>query len=329
MKRNILIGLLVVSLLSTMVFGVGAAEVTTLRFAAGGLGGDWYIIAAGLMQLVSEKDNTIKLDVVPGAGLENVARVGAKEVDMALSQTPNDKCAFDGTAPFTEAYPDIRGGYKGLGVDVCQFVVTKGTGLETFEDLVNQKYPVKLVVEPQGSTDPLFLSRVLGFYGVDFATIEKWGGSVKFMGYDDQIVYMKDKHANAVFQMASAPQPSIQEMAFSKVDLRLLKYSDELRKYLIEKYACSNFVIPKGTYSFLEEDATNSAAEVSLIFHKDVPEDVVYRIIKIICENAERVKSISPTLVTLFNPSPASCTGLGIPIHPGAEKYYKEVGWIK
>ena len=328
MKKNILIVLLVVSLLATIVFGV-SAETTTLRFAAGGMGGDWYIIAAGLMQLVSEKDNTIKLDVVPGAGLENDARVGVKEVDMAISNPPNDKSAFDGTDPFTEAYPDIRGGYKGFGADALQFLVTKDTGLETVDDLINQKYPLNLVVEPLGSTDPLFLSRILGFYGVDFATIEKWGGSVKFMGYDDQIVYMKDKHANAVFQNVSAPAPAIQEMAFSKVDLRLLKFSDELRKFMTEKYTLSDFVITKGTYEFQEEDAPNSVVETSLIFNKDVPEDVVYRIVKIICENAERVRSISPNLTTVFNPSQASCTGLGVPLHPGAEKYYKEVGWIK
>ena len=327
MKKNILIVLLVVSLLSTIVFGV-SAETTTLRFAAGGLAGDWYMIAAGLMQLVSEKDNTIKLDVVPGAGLENPARVGAKEVDMALSATSNDKSAFDGTDPFTEAYSDIRGGTKGFGASVCQFLVTKDTGLETVDDLINQKYPLNLVVEPLGSSDPLSLSRILGFYGVDFATIEKWGGSVKFMGYDDEIVYMKDKHANAVFQGTAVPSPPIQEMAYSKVDLRLLNFSDELRKFMTEKYAFSEFVIDKGIYEFMDEDIKSSAIEVTIIFNKDVPEDVVYRIVKIIYENAERVKTLSPSL-KLFNPGQATCTGLGVPLHPGAEKYYKEAGWIK
>jgi hypothetical protein len=329
MKRNILIGLLVVSLLSTIIFGVTAAETTTLRFAAGGMSGDWYIIAAGLMQLVSEKDNTIKLDVVPGAGLENPARVGIKEVDMALSFPPFSKSALDGTAPFTEAYPDIRGGYNGFGSSVGQFLVTKNTGLVTIDDLINQKYPVNLVVEPIGSSDPLFLSRILEFYGVDFATIEKWGGSVKFMGYEDQVVYMKDKHANAAFENTAAPSPPIQQLDFSNLGVRLLKYSDELRKYLKEKYAYSEFVIKKGTYEFMEEDIINCDAKISLIFNKNVPEDVVYRVIKIICENAKRVESISPSLTNIFNPTQASCTDLGVPLHPGAEKYYKEVGWIK
>src|SRR5680860_135090 len=110
MKKNFLIVLLVVSLLSTIVFGVGAAEATNLRFAAGGMGGGWYMMAAGLMQLVQEKDDTLKLDVVPGSGGTNAARVGVGEVDMAISFVSTDKSAFDGTAPFTEAYPDIRGG---------------------------------------------------------------------------------------------------------------------------------------------------------------------------------------------------------------------------
>ena len=328
MKRNILIGLLVVSLLSTIVFGVGAAEVTNLRFASGGLGGGWYMEAAGLMQLIQDKDNTIKIDVVPGDGLGNCARTGTGEVDMATFMTGLVKSAFEGIEPFTEAYPDIRGGFLGFGTVAWGFLVNKDTGLETIDDLINQKYPIDLVVEPLGSTDPLFLSRILEFYGVDFDTIVKWGGSVKFMEYDDQTVYMKDKHANAAFQNVYS-SPTIQEMAFSKVSLKMLKFSDELRKFLKEKYGAAEIVIAKGTYSFLEEDVSNCGIEMGVIFNKDVPEDVVYRIVKIICENAERVRTIYPVYTALFNPTQAICTDLGVPLHPGAEKYYKEVGWIK
>ena len=329
MKKNILIGLLAIILLSTIVFGISAAETTTLRFASGSMGGNFYMIAAGIMQLVSEKDPTIKLDVVPGAGLERPVRVGLGDVEMAISQTANDTCAFKGIAPFTESYPDIRGGFKGLGFNVLQFIVTKDTGLNSIDDLIDQKYPIDLVVEPTGSTDPLFAQRILGFYGVDFNTIKEWGGSVNSMGYDDQIIYFKDRHANAAFQNISAPSPSIEEVAFSKIDLRLLKFSDELKKYLEENYACGEFVIPKGTYGFLEEDIINPGVEVGLIFNKNVPDDVVYRIIKIIVENAERVESLSPSLKNVFKLGPASIINLGVPLHPGAEKYYKEIGWIK
>ena len=328
MKRNLLIGLLVVSLLSTIVFGVGAAETATLRFAAGGMGGGWYTIAAGLMQLVSEKDPTIKIDVVPGAGMGNCSRVGIGEVDMALSQTAMNKLAFDGVEPYTEPYPDIRGGYKGFGAGACTFFVTKDTGLESFDDLINQKYPIDLVIEGGGSAVPIFYSRILEFYGVDFATIEEWGGSVKFVGYDDQIAYMKDRHANAIVK-TTFPDPSIQEIAFSKIDLRMLKYSDELRKYMTDKYSFRDCVVPKDSYDFLEEDIIVPATDTCLIFNKNAPEDVVYRFIKIICENAERVKSISPLLADNFNPSQLGAIGIGVPLHPGAEKYYKEIGWIK
>ena len=327
MKKSILIGLLVVSLLSIIVFGVCAAETTILRFATGGISGGWYATAAGLMQLVSEKDPTIKLDVVPGDSLGNCARTGTQDVDMAMTITTLNKSAFDGTDPFTEAYPDIRGGFTGLGINVCTLFVTKDTGLESVDDLINQKYPIDLVIEPLGSSCPLFLSRMLEFYEVDYATIEKWGGSVKFMGYDDQIVYMKDKHANAVFP-TSYPASPIQEMIYSKVDLILLKFSAELRKYMEEKYAFNDFVIPKDIYGIQEEDITALGTGVCIIFNKNVPEDVVYRIIKIMCENVEEVRSLAPALAN-FSPSVASATNLGAPLHPGAEKYYKEVGWIK
>jgi len=207
-----------------------------------------------------------------------------------------------------------------------QFVVTEETGLETLDDLINQKYPINLVVERKGTTDEYSLTKILEFYGIDYSTIEKWGGSVKFVGYGDQVILVKDKHANGVFQNIAAPSPTVIEIATSR-KIKILKLSDELVKFMNEKYSYSIGVIPKGSYDIVEEDLKSPASIASWIINKNVPEDVVYRITKIICENAEKVKNIHPSTVS-FDPAQAGFD-LGAPLHPGAERYYKEAGYIK
>ena len=326
MKKYILTGLVVTSLLVTMVFNVFAAEITTVRVAAGGLQGQWFATSTALAEIVSKEDPTIKIDVVPGAGLSNPARVGAGEIEMSMSFPPFTNTAFNGTPPFDSAFPDIRGGIKGFGPSLLQFVVTEETGLETLDDLINQKFPINLVVERKGTTDEYSLAKVLEFYGIDYSTIEKWGGSVKFVGYGDQVILIKDKHANGVFQNIAAPSPTVIEIATSR-KIKVLKLSDELVKFMNEKYSYSIGVIPKGSYDIVEEDLKSPASIASWIINKNVPEDVVYRITKIICENAEKVKNIHPSTVS-FDPAQAGFD-LGAPLHPGAERYYKEAGYIK
>jgi TRAP transporter TAXI family solute receptor len=325
MKKYIII-LLSVIFLVTFSSAISAADVFKLRVAGGGLKGQWFATCTVLAEIVASEDPTIKIDVVPGAGLSNPARVGSGEIEMAMSFPPFTNTAVNGVAPFKEAYPDIRGIMKGFGPSLLQFVVTADTGLKTVDDLIDQKYPINLATERKGTTDEYSCAKILEFYGINYDTIKKWGGSIKFVGYGDQVILVKDKHANAVFQNIAAPSSSVIEMSSSK-DLVVLAFSDELVKYMNEKYAYSIGVIPKGTYGVVEEDLKSPASIASWIVNKDVPEDVVYRITKIICENADKVRKIHPSTVS-FDPTQA-CFDLGAPLHPGAERYFKEMGYLK
>ena len=328
MKRVILISLLVAIVLLTTSLSIYAAEKTVLRLASSGVTSQWYIDCVALAEIVAAVDPSIQIDVVPGAGVSNVARVGIGEVEMAFSYPTIINSAMKGIEPFDETYLGIRGGMKGLASGYLQFFATANTGLETMKEIVDQKYPIELVVSPEGSNDALGAKRIFEFYGIDYDTIKKWGGSVRYAGYDDQVTMIKDGHVNTEIISMGVPAPPIIEMLTSR-KMKLLAYSDELLEYMKEKYAYSIGYIPKGTYGVdvVKEDRKSITSFVTLIFNKDVPEDVVYRITKIICENAEKVRNIHPSTAQ-FDVEEAPFD-LGAPLHPGAEKYYKEVGIIK
>lgn len=327
MKRVILISVLVLTVLLSAL-SIFAAENINLRLAGGGVKGQWYADCVALAEIVAAEDPSIQIDVIPGSGVANSARVGVGEVEMALSYPTVINSAIKGTKPFDDAYPDIRGGFTGIATGFLQFAVIANTGLKTMEDIIDQKYPIKLLIGRAGTNDDLGAKRMLEFYGIDYDTIKKWGGSVCHVGYGDQVIMIKDGHGNAVLQSMGVPSPSIIEMLISR-KMRLLTFSDKLLNYMKEKYAYSIDIIPKGTYGddVVEEDIKSVASVVTLIFNKDVPEDVVYRIVKIICENSEKVKKIHPSTAG-FKPEKAFLD-LGAPLHPGAKKYYQEAGYIK
>ncbi len=327
-KRIIFSSLLVLTLFLLFTVSVFSAEKVNIRLAGGGVGGQWYANCVVFSEIVASVDPTIQIDVVPGSGVANSARVGAGEVEMALSYPIVINAAMKGLEPFEEAYPDIRGGFTTISTGFLQFAVIADTGLETVDQIIEEQYPIDLLVERAGTNDDLGAKRILEFYGIDYNTIKEWGGSVRHVGYGDQINMIKDGHGNAVLQSMGLPSPSILEMVTSR-DLRVLEFSDELLEHMKEKYAYSIDIIPEGTYGggVVTKDLKSPASSVTLIFHKDVPEDVAYRITKIINENAEKVRNIHPS-TRVFTPEKAYLD-LGAPLHPGAKKYYQEAGYIE
>ena len=326
MKKIFFIVILLIFVLFASSITSIAQEKEIIRVAAGGLQGQWYATSVALTDIIAEDDPSIQIDVVPGAGLANPPRVGAGEIEMAMSFPIFTKTAVDGTPPFDDANPDIRGVIKGFGPSMMQFIVSADVPYDTVEDLLENKYPIDLATERMGTTDEYCLTQVLKYYGVDYDTIKEWGGSVRHGGYGDMITLFKDGHVNAGFQNIAAPSPSIVEISTSR-DIKVLKFSDKMVEDFNEQYAYAIGNIPAGTYGVVEEDLKSPTCVASWIAHKDISEDVVYRITKIICENAEKVREIHPS-TTGFDPAKAPFD-LGAPLHPGAEKYYKEAGYIK
>src|SRR5690606_7372501 len=103
--------------------------------------------------------------------------------------------------------------------------------------------------------------------------------------------------------------------------------SEELQAALIEKYAFAPGEIPAGSYSgMVKEPVRTVAVNTTLAVHKDVPEEIVYRITKIIAENADRVRATHDS-AQVFDPATA-WQHVGAPLHPGAERYYREAGYL-
>lgn len=306
----------------------------TMTWVAGGVGGGWYVQAGGLAQLINEKDPRITIKVVPGGGLVNPVRVATGKDDLGWGITFVDKAAYDGTAPlYEEAHPDVRAIGAIFGIYNIHFVAAKNQGITTIEELmqmVKEGKSVKVAAPMKGTSDLPIIETIFGFYGLSLEEIEKAGGKVFHAVYADMISLYKDQHVDFIFTHLAIPAAAVTEMTVSR-DSVILAASDELIDYCHEKLGTvaresGLCVIPAGTYKGQDYDAPAVVTAGELIVNKDVPEAIVYAILKIFDENIEQVYQLDKTN-RYFVPKDG-WKNVAVPLHPGAEKYYKDKGYM-
>jgi TRAP transporter TAXI family solute receptor len=85
--------------------------------------------------------------------------------------------------------------------------------------------------------------------------------------------------------------------------------------------------IPGGMYANNPDDTKTYGVRATLVTSAGQPDDVVYNLVKSVFENFEDFKQLHPAFANL-DPQEMISAGLSAPLHPGAERYYKEKGWM-
>jgi len=336
LKKSIIV-ILFVMLFCSFAFAVNAEELKpiTLTWVAGGVGGGWYVQAGGIARLINEKEPKITIKVVPGGGVVNPVRVAKHEDDLGWGITFIDKMAFKGLPPiYKEGYPGLRALGGIFGVYNIHFVAANDMGIRTVAEMakmVKEGKAIKVAAPMKGTSDLPMIDSILGFYGISLKEIETNGGKVFYAVYADMVTLYKDRHVDFVFTHLAIPAAAITEMTVSR-DSAILSISNECIDYCYEKLGTLSretglCVIPAGTYKGQEEDASTVVSAGELIINKDVPNNVAYTITKILCENVEELYKIN-TANKFFIPE-KGWKGVVVPLHPGAEMYYKEAGYMK
>jgi TRAP transporter TAXI family solute receptor len=299
----------------------------TYLLAAGGVGGGWYNLSAALADLVNKQVPAVQINVVPGAGIANILRVGKNDVPFALGFPPFVKAMLDGTEPFKpqDKYPDIRSVIGGFSFTYLTFAVAQDVPLNSLEELLQKKYPLKIAVDRVGTTDEWSLRSTLKLLGATYDDIRKWGGSITFTGYNDQADLMKDKHVNAVWQNIAAPSPSLADVMRSRT-IRVLPLPEGTRRQLIEKFAFADRAIPANVYG--NDKPIGSAASVTTLYtNSRVAEDPVYVLTRVLLENPATINKAQASAEVLVPERAWKETGADL--HPGAARYYREKGLMK
>ena len=296
-----------------------------LTAVAGGAGGSWYVLMGGLARLVGEIHPEIRIEVVEGGGVSNHARVGAGEIPMGILNPPMTAAAIAGRQPYDRAYPALRIGVANLTTNHLHCFVEHALPLESVASWLERRQPVRMPVDRVGTVDRMVFQLTLDHFGVAEADVERWGGAlVPARSYDEQLALYAASSVNALWQFMGIPSPSI-EAAHKLRPLRPLPFPESLVSAL-ERLGWTAATLPSGAYGIVDRPVPTVAMGTSLGFHSDVPDDVVYQIVRVLCEHVERVRRIHAAAAG-FDPASAHRLARG-PLHAGATRYFREAGLL-
>jgi len=315
MKKKLLVITSLLLLISLALLGCGAK--TTMKMATGGTTGTYYAYSGTVSQVLSQKIDNLSFDVqATGASKANIYLVSDKEADIAIVQNDVMYYAYNGTDLFAGEKVSGFSAMAGVYAEVCQ-VVAKGD-ITSIADLKGKRVSVGDV----GSGVEFNARQILDAYGITFDDIV-----VNNLSFGDSATALKDDKIDAFFCVAGAPTTAIVELATTN-QINLLGVDDEHAAILMDKYPFyTKFDIPGGSYKGVDASVQTVAVVATYIVSDKLSEDLVYKMTKALFENSQEIANGHPKGAEL-DPE-YSVSSIAIPIHPGAEKYYKEIGVLK
>jgi len=298
----------------------GKPETYNLMFATGTTTGTYYPLGAIFSDFWNKKLDFVKASSQATNGsVQNLVFIKNGEAQVALVPTGTLWEAYNGEASFKDNKVENVRILAGLYPNVNHFVVRKGSGIETIADTAGKK----VVPGATGSATEIEAQHAFEVYGVDYEKLSK-----DFVGFTEATDLMRNKQTDAAMIMAGVPTSAVTEM-LSTADGQLLSYSSEAIDKLKEKYPWTmEYTIKANTYENQPEDVLTVAQNNFMIASTDMPDEVAYELVKSFWEGLEDMKG-SHAVVDQFSIEKAIEGTSDVPLHPGAEKYYKEVGVLK
>lgn len=312
MKRILALTMAVV-----MALGLCACGGSTLNMATGGTSGTYYGFSGVVANVLNEKvGDTLNITVeASGASAANIDLIDTGADQLAIVQNDVMYYAYSGTDMYDgkdplESYSAVMSCYP----EYVQIIASKD--ITSIEDLKGKK----VSVGDAGSGVEFNARQILAAYGIDIENdIEK-----NNQGFADSADSLKNGTIDAAFVVAGYPTTAVSELA-STYDFNILPIDQEHADALMNDYGFYTYgVIPGGTYSCVAEDVPAVAVMATIIARNDVEEDVIYTLVKGIFDNQDAITEGHAKGAELSVETAVS--GIDIPFHPGAVKYFTEVG---
>jgi TRAP transporter TAXI family solute receptor len=327
MKVRIMIILLTVLLLGT--YSSWALDAQKLRIATLQMGSSWYVYG-GLMGdlLRKELPSGSVIDILPYAGgVGNMNLVSKGDAELGMGFPVTGKWAMEGQMAYDKKMPNLRGLVGGFDEYFIGIVATKKSKITALEDIAKKKMPIHLVTVTKGSLGEFANRQIMEAVGAPYKTIESLGGKVTHTSFGVITKMLVDGQADVFMQVVTAGHPAMTEIAIT-ADVVFLGLNDEVIKKL-SAFGWVPATLPANTFKGQTAPVPTIGTATSLIAADKLPDEVAYAVTKALCENRETLAKGHAGLKP-FNPQMGwKFENLGLPLHPGAERYYKEKGWMR
>ncbi len=296
----------------------GAHAQQFINILTGGTSGVYYPMGVALSQIYEKSIPNAKIAVQSTkASAENVnlVQAGRGELAFALADTVSAAWQGDEEAGFKTKLDKLRG-IAGIYSNYIQIVASADSGIKTLADLKGKRVSVGAA----RSGTELNARAVLKAAGISYADLAK----VEYMGFGESVELMKNRQLDATLQSAGLGVSSIRDLANSVPIVIIAVPESVVAKINDPAYIAG--MIPAGTYEGQTQAVPTVTIPNVLVTNASVTDAVAYEMTKSLFANL-------PQLVAAHSAAkgiePANGPKTPVPLHPGAIKYYKEVGLIK
>ena len=307
--------ILALALVMVMALATGASSQTFLSLATGGTGGTYYPIGGGMADVISKALSDVQVTAETGnASQANLNLIGTHQIAMAMVQNDVAAFAYEGKFMFQSPYKNVRA-IASLYPETVQAIAMKKSGVTTIRDLPGKR----VSVGAPGSGVQVDVSLIFKSLGYKYSDV-----NADFLDFNLTTERMKDGQLDVGFVVAGYPTASIMDLA-TLHDMTLIEFDDAMIEELHGEFPFFvKDIVPAGTYRGVDKDVQTVAVQAMWVCDADLPENLVYRITKAFWENIADVQKVHAKgqLITLDT----ALDGISVPMHPGAARYYREIG---
>lgn len=318
--RTQLVGALVLTLATV---SAASAQQRFISIGTGGVTGVYYPTGGAICRLVNKdrKEHGIRCSAEStGGSIYNINTIRAGELEFGVAQSDWQYHAYNGTSKFEDQgkFEDLRAVFS-VHPEPVTILARKDAGIKNVTDLKGKAVNIG---NPGSGTRGTWevMEAALGWKREDL----KVAAELKSAETGQALC---DGKIDAYFWLVGHPSALTQE-TLSTCDAVLVNATGEaIDKLVADNSFYRQATIPAGMYNN-DEDITTFGVGATFVTSAKVPEDVVYVVVKAVFENFEQFTKLHPAFANLKEEEMIKAS-LSAPLHPGAEKYYKERGWIQ
>ena len=332
-QKHWLVALIILVALSLVVVGCGGggaggdkkaapAKIQNINIATATTGGVYYPLGNAMSQLFNQKIPGIKASAGATAGTpQNILLMQKKEAEVAFAQNGVAFYAYNGKEMFKDKPTKFLRGITNLYPNVMHIVVAANSSIKSVKDFEGKKFVPGAI----GSATEINSKEILSLYGLDYKDKKNVKG--EYLGYSEAAEALKDGRVDGILIAGGLPTSSVLDAA-SSLKIRILSIEPAMIAKLKETMPWYyEITIPKGTYIGQTEDVKTVAVANLLICRDDLSNELVYNMTKALHDNQKDLVAAHSAAKDMKLQD--ALKGMTVPMHPGAEKYYKEKGIMK
>ena len=300
-------------------FVAGAQAAAFINVLTGGTSGIYYPIGVALSQVYGKAIPDVKASVQStkaSAENLNLLQAGRGEIGFTLGDALSDAWKGDAEAGFATPLKKLRG-LAGIYPNYIQIVASADSGIKTLADLKGKRISVGA---PKSGTE-LNARAVLKAAGLSYKDFAK----VEYLPFGESVELMKNRQLDVTLQSAGLGVASLRDLS---VSMKIVVI--EIPPEVVAKVGDAAYqpaIIPANTYDGQTKDVPSIAIQNFLATHEGVSNEMAYKMTKALWENLDALVAAHAAGKGIKKEN--AIKGMPLPLHPGAEKYYREIGLLK